>query len=493
MKTFESLWRSVKAAVRAKPREAGAASVGVLLVMSLGAGWVLPHRTSSGWPTATARQGDFIETLTETGTLTASRMLVYSASALGVQAKILELAPEGSSIAAGDVLIRFDATALELTLQKENAALGQAEAEIVRTREDLRIERLRAESEMEAARQDLTFAEQDLTNEIEGRGKLQVAEAQAAAAEAQREVDRARRGLDDITPMLAEGFATRAEVERAEQALKRAEEVQRVAGLKLESLTRYERPTSIQKSRAEMHAARQSAIRLAESTAARLTQRQASAVMAASRVDEIQTRLRTLRDQLSKTTIRADGPGLVVYRELFFGSDKRKPQVGDEVWPNQPLIALPDSSQLIVETRVREADLHKVAASQRVFVRVEAYPDLRLPASVALVGALASTDDTRAGTKYFPLTIKLSGGDARLRSGMTSRVEIEVTSIPAATIVPAAALFEKDGAALCYVLRNGTPEARPVAIAGENGVEAAIRHGLKPGDVLLLTDPRIQP
>ena len=79
-------------------------------------------------------------------------------------------------------------------------------------------------------------------------------------------------------------------------------------------------------------------------------------------------------------------PGIVVYKEVFFGSEQRKPQVGDQVWANQPLIILPDISRMVVETKVRETDIHKVERNQKVGVRVEAYPDLRLTGAVTLRG-----------------------------------------------------------------------------------------------------------
>jgi HlyD family secretion protein len=188
--------------------------------------------------------------------------------------------------------------------------------------------------------------------------------------------------------------------------------------------------------------------------------------------------------------VHADAPGLVVYRDLFFGSDRRKPQVGDEVFSNQPIIALPDSTQLIVDTRIREADLHKVAASQQVYVRVDAYPQLRLRASVALIGALASADEGRAGTKSFPVTVKLLDTDPRLRSGMTARVDIEVASIARATLVPVKAVFEKDGETFCFVLKGGRPERQPVVIGNDNSAEVTIRQGVTAGDRVLVVDPR---
>ena len=179
----------------------------------------------------------------------------------------------------------------------------------------------------------------------------------------------------------------------------------------------------------------------------------------------------------------------MVYRELFFGTDRRKPQIGDETWPNQPILAVPDTGDLVVETRIRETDLHRVTASQRVAVRVDAYPDLALPATVSLVGALAEQDASRPGAKFFPVTVTLSGSDARLRTGMTARVEIVVRSMPRALIVPAAAVFG-DGADLhCYVARRGQLERRTLTLAGRNDTDVAIAGGVAAGDRVLLIEP----
>src|SRR5262249_10629494 len=159
-------------------------------------------------------------------------------------------------------------------------------------------------------------------------------------------------------------------------------------------------------------------------------QRRAIVALAETRASEARARLAHALDLVDRTTVRSETAGLVVYRELFFGADKRKPQPGDEVWPNQPLVAVPDPAQLVIETRVREVDLHKISTSQPVTVRVDAYPDLRLPAAVSSIGALALEDPARAGKRFFPVTITLLNADDRLRTGMTSRVDIETTSLP---------------------------------------------------------------
>lgn len=469
-------------------RETGAASVGALLVLAAVALHVKPD-THAQWPSAAIREGEFVDAVVETGAVNAARLSLYSAPVGGAQSKIIALVPEGSSVSAGSELIRFDDAQLRQGLEKEQAAFRVAEADLLRAREDLRLEQLRSQADLQSAAQAIDFAERELTNQMEGKGRLDVVEAETSAAEAQRELERARTTYDDTKALLPEGFVTRLEVDRAEQALHRAEEMLKLARLKLDTITKFERPGTLDRSMAAVNSARGDLSRSTETTSSRLAQRRAALSAAESQVDQVRARVASLTDQLTRTVIRADGPGLVVYRELYFGSDHRKPQVGDEVWPNQPLLALPDSSQLVVETRVREIDLHKVAASQQVRVRFDAYPDLQLPASVALVGALAQEDAARAGTKYFPVTVKLLASDPRLRPGMTAQVEIQVASQPHAQLIPVDAVFGEGAATYAVVVSYGQPVRKPIVIGAANGTVAALRSGLAPGDHVLLIDP----
>ena len=446
------------------------------------------------WPSAVARQADFSDSVVEGGTISAAGLMLYGSRIAGGPAKIAEIVREGTLVAPGDLLVRFDAAPYEQELLRETAALQQAEATLSGVREAFRLDQLQSQSDIEKARQQIGFAESELADVNEGTGRIAIAEAEAAAEETARAVAHARRNHEDLKPMRAEGFITQIELERAEQALRLAEEQHRIAKMKHDALAKYGRPASLGRARAELNSARAGLARETEQAGARLAQRRAALALAEAKVREVEARVRILEDKIANAIVRAGASGIVVYRDLFFGSDRRKPQVGDEVWPNQPVIALPDSSRLVVETRIREVDLHKVAASQRVRVRVEAYPDLRLDARVELVGALAQEEDGRAGTKFFPVTVRLLEGDARLRTGMTARVEIEVASMPAAVVIPSQAVFDSANGAgrYCVVLRNGRPETRPVTVAADDGVLAAVRTGLSAGEIVLLTDPARQ-
>jgi HlyD family secretion protein len=469
-------------------REAGVATAGVvgLALLAAGVGW---QRSVPTWPTALVRAEAFTETLVEPGTITAQQMTLYASTLPAGQSKILELAPEGTLVRPGDLLVRLDAGQFEQARERDRAELRRAEADLTRAAGDARLELLRAQDEFDAARNQIANAERALANQVEGAGQVAILDAEATVAEAERELGRAQKNVDDLRPLLAEKFITQAEFQRAEQALSRATDQRKLAAARRDSLVRYERPAATTRAAADVSLARETLNRHVESTVSRQSQRQAALSSARSRVEEIRARISVLSDQIDRSTIRATGSGLVVYREVFVGDEKRKPQIGDEAFPGQPIIALPDTTQLLVETRIREVDLHKMATSRRVRVRVEAYPDLQLSGEVALVGALAQADATRAGTKFFPVTVKLATSDARLRTGMTARVEIEVASLPSALVVPAHAIFDEDGQPYVVVLRNGRPERQNVHVASVNESAAAIDTGVAEGDTVLLVDP----
>ena len=468
--------------LRARPRRVAASGGAVAILVPLLA-WQTP---AAPGPSAPVERRDFVETLVEHGTLAAARLAFYGSEIAGGPAKIAYIAREGTHVAAGDLLLRFDGAAFAEELARERAALTQAEADRDAAREGLRLEAMQADADVADASEQIGYAESTLKDEVDGAGRVALAEAEAAVAELEREVARTRRDFEDLTPMLAKGFITQMELERAEQAWQRAREQRRLAGMKRDALVTYGRPAAVDRARRAVDEARRDLTRQTEGAAARLAERRAAVRLTEAKVDAIRARVAGFEARLAATEVRAAANGLVVYRDLFFGSDRRKPQVGDEVWPKQPVIALPDSEALVVETRIREIDLQKVSSARRVAVFVEAYPDLRLGAGVELIGALAG-DDAGATVKSFPVTIALRDSDSRLRPGMTARVAIEVASHPQALVVPLPAVFGDDERGRYCYARDG--RRVPVTLLASDGVDAAVSGNLRPGDHVLLVDP----
>lgn len=446
-------------------------------------------------PVATAhvQEGPFAVALVEGGTLQALRSMTYASSIQSNQAKIVAIVPEGRMVAKGDLLILFDAAPFEEEIRKNQALHAQAEADLLEARQDYKLQLIENQEQMASARQKLERSRLELRDVQEGKGRLKEEEAAAAVANAERELQKARTALDDLRPLLAEGFITRQELERAEQAAARAEEELALARRRRDALVGFGRPLEISQARSDALLTQEGVRQLQASAAFRLEQKKAAIAAAESRIQEAASRLALARQQLARTEVRADVPGIVVYREVFFGSEQRKPQVGDQVWANQPLLILPDISKMVVETKVRETDIHKVEKNQRVSVRVQAYPDLVLAGEVTLVGTLAQEERERRGAKFFGVTVQLKDSDPRLRPGMTARVEIQVEERPRALFVPLEAVFESDGARVCHVWQRGAFRRRPVVLGPSNRDFVVVERGLKKGERVALRDPGAPP
>jgi HlyD family secretion protein len=323
----------------------------------------------------------------------------------------------------------------------------------------------------------------------EGKGKLHEEEARAAVTQAERELKKAETSLEDLRPLLKEGFITRAELERAEQAVSRAREDLSLARRKHESLVAYGRPLELTQARAEAQSSRETLRQIQTAVSHRLAQKRAAVDASRSRIAEAAARLELARQQLAKTEVRADVSGIVVYREVFFGSEQRKPQVGDQVWANQPLLILPDISKMVVEAKVRETDIHKVEKNQNVEVRVEAYPDLRLTGRVSLIGTLAQEEKERRGTKFFGVTIEVQESEPRLRPGMTTRVQIQVEKHSKVLFVPVDSVFEREGRPLVYTVGRGGLSPREVVLGPSNRDFVVVLSGLSRGERVSLREP----
>jgi HlyD family secretion protein len=469
----------------ARTAAAGAAAAGLAVLPFV---W-LADGAPDGVALRTAEEGPFRVAIVEAGTLQALRSVTYASSIQSNQAKIVAMAPEGKMVQKGDLLLLFDPAPFQEEIRRSQALLQQAEADLDKARQDVKLQAIQNSEEQAAARQKVERSELELKDVSEGKGRIREDEAEAAVANAERELGKAEGALEDLRPLLAEGFITRQELDRAEQAVARAREDLALARRRRDALVRFSRPLELSQARTEAQLTRESLRQLEAAATYRMDVKRAAIAAAESRIQEASSRLALAREQLARTEVRADVPGIVVYRDVFFGSEPRKPQVGDQVWANQPLLILPDISRMVVETRVRETDIHKVEKNQSVVIRVPAYPDLRLTGQVSLVGTLAQEEKDRRGAKFFQVTVLVGESDPRLRPGMTARVEVQVEERPRALLVPLESVFEKDGRSICYVLERGRLRPREVSLGPSNQDFVVVEKGLRPGDRVALRDP----
>ena len=108
--------------------------ISIGLVLLAGSGFALREfqrsRSVLSLPTAPARKGDFLVLVRCRGELTASRSMALSAPRDVPDLQIIWLAPGGSEVKAGQVVIRFDPSRSQQDLKEKTADLKQAQSSL---------------------------------------------------------------------------------------------------------------------------------------------------------------------------------------------------------------------------------------------------------------------------------------------------------------------------------------------------------------------------
>lgn len=107
-------------------------SIAIVLVGFGVLGWrrIKPSDSGADLPTATAKRGEFPVIVRCRGSLVAARKVTLMAPEDVPDLQIVWLAPSGSSVKAGDVVIRFDGSKLRQDLREKTEALKQAQASL---------------------------------------------------------------------------------------------------------------------------------------------------------------------------------------------------------------------------------------------------------------------------------------------------------------------------------------------------------------------------
>jgi HlyD family secretion protein len=166
-------------------------------------------------------------------------------------------------------------------------------------------------------------------------------------------------------------------------------------------------------------------------------------------------------------------------------------KAGDRAWPGAAIAELPDLSSLNITVRIDEAERGRIQVGQSVSVRIDAVPDRDFTGRVSEISTIASIDFSSGWpfTKNFSMTITLDNSDPRLRPGMSTNVRVATDRIPNAIMIPAGALFHKEGQSVAYVLHGSKFDERRIEVERRSGDQLLISKGLQPGERIALQDP----
>ncbi len=221
---------------------------------------------------------------------------------------------------------------------------------------------------------------------------------------------------------------------------------------------------------------------------------------ASIRVEELdfqqaQIELKRAEANADRMLVKAPIDGLTVMQTVRRGTDIGQIQQGDQLYPGQFFMQIVDPRSMVVNATVNQVDVEELRIGQKARVRFDAYPDLELPAHVYSIAAMTRPGFMRASfMREVPVRLKLDRMDPRVIPDLSVSVDVIVESeTQAAAIVPLGAVFrEGDSKPFVFVQAPAGFVRREVELGLENFTNAAVRSGVKPGEVIATERPVIK-
>ncbi len=202
--------------------------------------------------------------------------------------------------------------------------------------------------------------------------------------------------------------------------------------------------------------------------------------------------LRRAEANADRLLVRAPIDGVVVMQTIFRSGEMAQIQAGDQLAPGMLFMRIVDTSSMIVQARVNQVDVERMRIGLPARVRFDAYPDLELPARVYSIAAMPVAGGFRAAyVKEVPVVLKLEKLDPRVIPDLSVSVDVILAREQRAVTAPLAGVFQDSpsGPPFVFLQRPSGWERRPVELGLSNHVVAAVRSGLRPGDVIALERP----
>lgn len=338
---------------------------------------------------------------------------------------ILQLAPEGSYVEAGDLVASLDRSSLDQSLVnlERDHALATAELETL-LKAEIPFERVTAANDLDALRYDR-----------QKQGRV----------------------VENTLALHGDGLVSDQELEGQQMLLANLDRQVAFAENRQETLRTIVHPAREAKARAQLDA----------------TLRQ----------------LELLREQAEGARLTAPFAGMVIYLPLHLDGEFRNVREGDTVYRNQKIIQVADMESLLVQCLVPEAGISLVRPGCSAVVTPTAFPDLRLHGTVDTIGSVAMSVSGRpAWQKFFNVVIRLEASDERLRSSMSVYVQVLSRHDPSALVIPRGLVAWDRGQPWCRVIEAGSPRRRDLVLGSGNDTHFLIEGGLAEGDSVVPPD-----
>jgi multidrug efflux pump subunit AcrA (membrane-fusion protein) len=341
---------------------------------------------------------------------------------------ILEVVAHGSFVNEGDVLIRFDTTAIEEQTRKTELDLHQAGLKLTNTEKENRIQEEAARDELARAEKSAEWAARKLEAYLEKEKPFKLEDIRLRNQSSQHGLEDQRDELEQLEQMYREDEL----VDATEEIVLKRSRRRLASSLAWASLREQQNEHTL----AHTEAIKQEGLEqdAALKIAALDRQRRTTAIKQVTRDAglersrfEMQKKLKDLeglvRDR-ERLTVRAPRRGLVLHGDAEATPGSAELKRGGRAGLHKTIMVVADPDHLRVVTEVPESSLFAAPSGTAAEVSLVAAPDIKTMGPLRV--AFLPTGRGKGGGNVYRAEIEMDQRDPRVRPGMRCKVSIIV-------------------------------------------------------------------
>jgi HlyD family secretion protein len=246
--------------------------------------------------------------------------------------------------------------------------------------------------------------------------------------------------------------------------------------------------------RIDLGVARQKLRQLEAEVAQRAASRESKLASLRRQLEDAEAWVAIVEARIERMEIRAPISGYAIYApnrasiSAQVAGTQQPYRVGDQVPAGMNLATIPDLSSLLIDATVEEVDRGRMRPGNEVVIRIDALTDVSIPATLTSISPMAEMSIDARARSFHAYAALGTRADPRIRPGMNGTLDVVANRIPAATIIPAKALFTRHGKPTVYVNQAGSFIPVSVEVLARNSDEIAV-NGVDADARVALVDP----
>lgn len=490
--------------VKAKPKIRVIAAA-VVLVLAAGGAWAI---WANGLPagdapnsgnlstsdTAEISKISFDITTLATGELEAKKQIEIR-SRVEQQAVIQEIIPEGTRVKEGSILVRLNSDRILTAIDEQLLQIETSKSELVAAENGYNIQVNENANNLRNAELKVTLAKLSLQQWLEGEVKTKREGNRLALSQSKLELDRLAEKVIRSQKLQDQGFLSKDELERDELDYIKAQSAWIKAQLDDKVYEDFQFPKDQKQKQGDLEQANSELVKVKMNAEIDLASKAAQRNNKRTQLTIRENSLNKLRQQLDACTVKAPSDGLVVYATSMSRNrwnNEGPLQIGRQVYPNELLVVLPDTSEMVASVQVHESLAGDIKPGMPATIKVDAANGKVFQGMVDSIGVLAESGGWRdPDRREYTVKIKIERDEdiSLLKPSMRCEARLTMGRVEDSLGIPVQGVFTSGPVRFVYASKSGRYERVPIKLGKRSDMFAQILAGIEVGRTILLRDP----